>query len=71
MLWLLTWTPVAMMIDILKTMTVEPRALRIYNLAHVSASALLIGEVVCLLIWWVASAFKREDQTYYGGFETQ
>jgi hypothetical protein len=59
--------PVAMLIDVLKAQTSDPRVLRIFNLANVSAAALLIGEVVVLLVWWVASAFRREDQTYYGG----
>ncbi len=66
--WLVTWTPVAMMIDVIADMTAgNPMAARILSLANVSVAALLIGEIVVYLVWWLASAFRKEDQTYGGG----
>jgi hypothetical protein len=58
-----------MMIETLQTMTTNPRALQVLNaLTDWALGVLLIGEILALLIWWLASAFKREDQTYYGGY---
>jgi len=67
--WLLTWTPVSMLIDVLRTMTDDPQALRIFSLANTSAGILLIGEIFVYVVWWLASSFTREDQTYYGGMQ--
>lgn len=65
--WLLTWTPVAMMIDAISPLIADPNATRIFNLMNISAAGLLIGEIVLYLVWWLASAFHREDQTFSGG----
>jgi len=65
--WYVTAAPVAMMLDILVTVTDHTRALSIINSLHFFLGLILLAEVVALLIWLFASAFKREDQTYYGG----
>lgn len=66
-IWLVTWTPVAMMIDAVAALISNPQATRIFNLMNVSAAGLLIGEIVLYIVWWLASAFHKEDQTYSGG----
>jgi hypothetical protein len=65
--WLATYTPVAMIIDTLGGMTDDPNAHRIFDLANIVIAGLLIGEILVLLVWLGASAFRRHEQTYYVG----
>ena len=62
--WLVTWTPIAQMTDMLAAMTTNPDALRVYELAHNVAGWLLIAEVATVIVWWLASSFRQESQTY-------
>lgn len=62
--WIVTWTPIAEMTDILAAMTSSPDALRVYELAHNVAGWLLLAEIITVVVWWIASSFKREGQTY-------
>jgi hypothetical protein len=66
--WLVCYMPTAMLIDTLSGMTDNANALNIFNIAKVVCSALLIGEVLTLIVWWLASAFRKEDQTYQVGY---
>jgi hypothetical protein len=65
--WLATFTPVLMVIDMLTGLIVVPELNNIIRLCNIAAGAVLICEVAAYLIWMVASAFKQEDQTYFGG----
>lgn len=64
MVWLLSYSPVLMMMDVIEPLTSNTDALAIYDEVHTVAAAFLIVEVVAILVWWGASAFRKEDQTY-------
>lgn len=65
--WLLSWTPIALLMDIIEPLTTDANALNIFNMLHMVAAWLLIIEVVVIIVWWLASSFRREDQTYRRG----
>lgn len=64
MVWLLSYTPVLMMMDVIEPLTTNVEALAIYDEVHTVVSAFLIVEVIAIIVWWGASAFRKEDQTY-------
>jgi hypothetical protein len=66
--WLVTFTPVFIVIDRLVLLTDLPNVANIIKLCNIAAGCCLLCEVISYLIWALASAFKRETQTYYGGF---
>jgi lipoprotein signal peptidase len=67
LVWLISWTPVALMLEVIEPLTTNQNALNIYSMTHTVAGWLLIIEVAVILIWWFASSFRREDQTYRKG----
>ena len=67
MVCLLSWTPVQMMMSVIEPLTTNPDALNIYAMVHTVAGALLVIEIIVILVWWFASSFRREDQTFRRG----
>jgi MFS superfamily sulfate permease-like transporter len=65
--YLVGWTPVGIMIEMLRPSTDNVQALRIYDLVPTVVALALVGSIVGYLIWWVASTARHEDQTYFGG----
>ena len=67
-IWVATFTPVFMMIDMLLSFTVaSPEVLNIVRICNIASGLVLLSEIAAYIIWAIASEFKREDQTFPGG----
>lgn len=63
--WVATFSSIFYAIDSLLAVVVLPRqAMSLISLCHLIAGVSLVCEVVAYIIWAVASAFQREDQTF-------
>jgi len=64
---ILTWRVTDSIIGVISGMTNDIRVYRVFKLINISAGCVLVGTILLYVVWWVASSFKREDQTYFGG----
>jgi len=68
MIWVATFTPVVLVINQLSTLSTAPEVAKIIRLCNIAIGLCLICEITAYLIWMFADAFKREEQSYFGGF---
>ncbi len=62
--WLVTSPIIGMLTTTLGSLTTDTRVHNYYTLANNVLGWTLLGEILMYGIWWLANAFRREDQTY-------
>jgi hypothetical protein len=67
MVWLATFSATFMVVDMLTALNSSPEVMRTVRICNIAAGLCLISEIVGYLIWMFVDAFRREEQTYYGG----